>query len=324
MRRSMTISVFSRLFLWPSALVVSALTLSGCGGGSSSSPTTPAATNTIAFVSTRNGNPEIYLMNADGSNQTRLTNDAGRDLNPSQSRDGRRIVFESDRSGNSEIYVINRDGSGLQRLTEDSGDNAPIDTQPVFSPDGATIAWTSTRNVGFETDIWLMDSNGGNQRRLTTSASGEGVDNPSFSPDGTRIAYFSQGPRSRYRSSTLQIRDRATGATTVTTVVTNIPRHLRWSPDSSKIAFSDLIPNTNPGRLQIYDVNSRSLSNGPLAGSQNDDPTYSPNASALAWHASAGTFGGPEPRPQIYRANLDGTAPRVLTSEGSNYSPDWR
>ena len=75
----------------------------------------------IAFVSQRDGNDEIYTMNADGSNVQRLTSDPigspNSDLSPTWSPDGTRIAFVSNRDGNYEIYVMNADGSNQQRLT---------------------------------------------------------------------------------------------------------------------------------------------------------------------------------------------------------------
>ncbi|HDR3891062.1 TPA: PD40 domain-containing protein, partial [Bacillus cereus] len=65
----------------------------------------------IAFVSNRDANPEIYVMNPDGSNQTRLTNNPAGDFEPSWSPDGQKITFTSNRDGNPEIYVMNADGS---------------------------------------------------------------------------------------------------------------------------------------------------------------------------------------------------------------------
>ena len=67
----------------------------------------------IAFVSDRDGNQEIYVMNADGSGLTSLTNNAADDYDPAWSPDGRQIAFYSDRDGNWEIYLMNADGSGL-------------------------------------------------------------------------------------------------------------------------------------------------------------------------------------------------------------------
>src|SRR6266542_3810724 len=65
----------------------------------------------IAFASNRDGNWEIYAMNADGSGQTDLTNNLANDTQPAWSADGQKLDFTSDRDGNEEIYVMNTDGS---------------------------------------------------------------------------------------------------------------------------------------------------------------------------------------------------------------------
>jgi TolB protein len=91
----------------------------------------------IAFISTRDGNAEIYVMDANGSNQTRLTNNLNQDSQPSFSPDGTKITFTSFRDGNFEIYVMDADGSNQTRLTNDPA----IDTDPSFSPEGTKIAF---------------------------------------------------------------------------------------------------------------------------------------------------------------------------------------
>ena len=89
----------------------------GCGGNDG--PTGPSfATSKIAFVSDRDGNREIYVMDADGPNQVRLTNNARFDSAPSWSPDGSKIAFyQSREEGNFEIYVMDADGSNQVRLT---------------------------------------------------------------------------------------------------------------------------------------------------------------------------------------------------------------
>src|SRR3990170_229305 len=69
----------------------------------------PPGTARIAFMSDRDGNGEIYVMNADGAGLARLTNNLGQDINMDWSPDGTRIAFASNRDGNSEIYVISAD-----------------------------------------------------------------------------------------------------------------------------------------------------------------------------------------------------------------------
>ena len=84
----------------------------------------------IAFMSDRDGNFEIYVMNADGSGPTRLTKNPESDAYPVWSADGSRIAFQSERDGNYEVYVMNADGSRQTNLT----DNPAGDGNPTWSP----------------------------------------------------------------------------------------------------------------------------------------------------------------------------------------------
>lgn len=84
----------------------------------SSTPTPAPCSSKIAFTSSRDGNDEIYGMNADGSNQTRLTNNPSQDNTPSFNGDGSKIAFASARGGLYwEVYVMNADGSNQTLLT---------------------------------------------------------------------------------------------------------------------------------------------------------------------------------------------------------------
>ncbi len=103
-----------------------AVLFAACGGDGGNAP----AAGRIAFVSERDGNREIYVMNTDGSDQTNLTDDPADDGVPVWSPDGSRIAFVSDRDGNREAYVMNADGSGQTNLT----DNPAVDGSPAWSP----------------------------------------------------------------------------------------------------------------------------------------------------------------------------------------------
>jgi Tol biopolymer transport system component len=135
----------------------------------------------IAFESYRDGNWEIYLMNADGSGLTRLTNNSSYDLNPSWSPGGDKIIFDSERDGDGEIYVMNADGSSVTQLTN----NTAGDANPDFSPDGTKVVFVSYRTG--TAHIFVMNADGSSQVNLTASAGG-GYE-PAWSPDGAKIAF---------------------------------------------------------------------------------------------------------------------------------------
>ena len=88
----------------------------------------------IVFMSHRDGNPEIYVMDINGGNQRRLTNNRHADGSPSWSPDGKRIAFSSKREGNYEIYVIDADGGNLQNLSNNPNLNvSPAWFVPAFA-----------------------------------------------------------------------------------------------------------------------------------------------------------------------------------------------
>jgi len=145
--------------------------------------TTQAAVGKIAFASDRDGNFEIYSMDADGGAQIRLTEDPGEDFSPSWSPDGARLVFVSTRDGNAEIYVMNADGTGQTRLTN----NTASDISPAWSPNGSQIGFVSNRDGNDE--IYLMNPDGTNQTNLTQNAADDS--SFSFSPDGGMLAFSS-------------------------------------------------------------------------------------------------------------------------------------
>ena len=137
----------------------------------------------IAFMSDRDGDHEIYIMNADGSGVLQLTDNDSGDWAPSWSPDGRRIAFYSDRDGDWEIYVMNADGTGVVRLT----DNDSADIRQRWSPSGQRIAFSSDRDGDHE--IYIMNADGTGVVQLTDNDDGDRL--PTFSPDGNRIAFSS-------------------------------------------------------------------------------------------------------------------------------------
>lgn len=179
----------------------------------------------IAFSATREGNQEIHVAKADGSEVHRLTNEPDYDAHPAWSPDGKRLAFVSSRWGNLEIVTMNPDGSKPQRLTHSPG----LDDYPAWSPDGQAIAFTSQRDGNPE--IYLMNADGSQPVNLTRNRA---IDNfPAWTPDG-KLSFVS---------------NRAAGFDiywgTLVEPDAKTPSAHRSSPPSSLAA-----PTANPGQRQ--------------------------------------------------------------------------
>ena len=125
----------------------------------------------LLFVSDRSGNFDLFVMNIDGSDLTRLTTDLAGDYNPQWSPDGEKIVFVSERSGNADLFVMNSDGSNVIQLT----DHAAYDTDPAWSPSGDRIVFVSDR--AGHLDLWIIRADGSQPIQVTDD---EALD---FQPD---------------------------------------------------------------------------------------------------------------------------------------------
>lgn len=282
------------------------------GSDGSTCPFTPTPTpgsndtGRVTFVSGRDGNSEIYVMNANGSVPTRLTNNTATDFNPRWSPDGTKIVFYSNRDGNDEIYVMNADGSGQTRLTTDSHD----DRYPTWSPDGQQIVF-STDRVGVLLQIWVMQANGNGQKMLTPT--GNTSIEPDWSPDSTKIVYAHYTGRSW---DIYQINADGSGETDLSKIDFINETSPKWSPSGSKIVFSW----APPGFVsQVYVMNADGSNMQRLTtGEANYDPTWSPDGTRIMFTSDH------DGNPELYVMNADGSGQTRLTDNpASDFEPDW-
>jgi TolB protein len=136
----------------------------------------------ITFSSNRDaGNQEVYVMTANGSDQTRIAVIPAYDYDSTFSPDGKKLLYVSECDGDREIYSFDLATANTKQLTS----NGSADGDPVWSPDGTRIVFSSQRDGNYE--IYVMNADGSNQTRLTQNP---GVDiYPDWSPDGKKIAF---------------------------------------------------------------------------------------------------------------------------------------
>lgn len=269
----------------------------------------PAASpenGSIAFDSIRDGDYEIFKMNADGTSETALTNDPASDRYPIYSPNGTKIAFQSTRDGNSEIYLMNFDGSNPTRLTN----NSAIDEPTGFSPDGTKILFQSNRDGDYE--IYSMNANGSSPTRLTNNSATD--TDAKYSPDGGRIVFRSNRDGNNEIYSML-----ASGLFPVrlTNDVASDESPM-FSPDGSRIAFHSY----RVGNAEIYVMYANGDNERRLTLNPADDlaPVWSPDSSRLVFYADREAN-----QNDIYSITANGgTAVRMTSNTAFDGHPSWQ
>ena len=274
-----------------------------------------AVNGKIAFESQRDGNSEIYVMNADGTGEANLTNNPAIDTTPAWSPDGTRIAFASDRDGFPvllDIFVMNADGTNPINLTN----SVNTDLAPAWSPDGTKIAFYTFRDAGsgLQSEIYVMNADGSDQRNLTQHPD---IDvHPTWSPDGSKIGFVRQAPFSG--DAEIYVMDASTGANQ--TNLTDNPAadgFHAWSPDGSKIAF-DSSRDDSFGEVYVMNADGSGVTRLTNNPGGDGDPAWSPDGTKIAFATSR------DGEVQIYVMNADGSGPEPLTAPpGRNALADW-
>jgi len=274
----------------------------------------------IVFGSSRNnGNHDIFTMDLDGSNQTRLTTSLAYDDQPKWSPDSSKIAFMSGRDGNLEIYTMNADGSGQTRITN----NFAADGFPAWSPNGTKITFVRGDLSNPSTfEIYVMDANGANQVRLTTDSVIDGV--PSWSPDGTKIVFMSGGS-SVFDPNAFEIYRIDADGNNRTRLTNNsiVDGQPSYSPDGTKIVFGSGNA-LNPNGIEIYVMNADGSNRIQLTNNAVTDgfPVWSFDGANIVF--ASGSVAD-ESTVELFVMNANGTNPAQLTNNSNlDWFPDWQ
>jgi Tol biopolymer transport system component len=261
----------------------------------------PSNRDLIAFRSDRDGDDEIFVMNAAGSGIKNLTNSAGADSDPSWSPDGKKIAFQSNRDGDWDIYVMNADGSQVRNLTN----NTAADTDPVWAPDNRLIAFSSDREGN--PDIFVMTPGGVGVADLTPSPASE--EDPTWSPDSKRIAFQSDVLGGE---DIIQMQADGTNPRNLTQGNSGPDEDPDFSPTDNVIALSRL------DDVFVLDVATRDLTQVSSGTSRESDPAFSDNGAELVFQSDRD---GDE---DLYLAPAGGGKARNLTrNDAFDADPDW-
>ena len=257
--------------------------------------------STIAFVSSRDGNKEIYAMDFDGRNVHALT--AHRSLSINPNGHGNRIVYTSYLHLYPQIFSMNVDGSDKREIPT----GVDLNASPALSPDGTQVVFAGSQKGN--TDIYVVSVNGGNAHRLTNTRSLEA--GPEWSPTGRQILYTSD----QTGVPQIWLMDaEGTGARQFT-FAGNWNDEGTWSPDGARIAFA--CRNEGDFNICVMDVATGRTVQLTSEGS-NGHPSWSPDGEKIVYQCRrAGST-------QIYTMDsADGKNKRVLTDAGNNTQPVW-
>jgi Tol biopolymer transport system component len=248
-------------------------------------------------------------MNADGTDQTNITDNSAVDDQPVWSPDGTKIAFTSDRAGNFEVYTMNADGSGVTRLT-----NSPstYDWQPSWSPDGTEIAFT--RDGAGEQAIYTVPASGGTPSLLI-----DGASEPAWSPDGTRMAVLDL--QADDDSGEIYVVTLSTMSWQQITWNSHADTDPEWAPDGGQVAVSRF-DSGGDGlvNMEVWTVESHGYNEGKIAGPEAIWPGWSPDGTRVAYSGLAsGNW-------DIYTVPpVPGSSPtRLTTAAAVDASPAWQ
>jgi TolB protein len=268
------------------------------------------ASTQIAFVSTRSGNKEIWAMDYDGASQHQLTSLHSIALTPRWSPDASRVAFTCYPTAGSilsaQICVYSAVSERLLNWPRYRGTNS----SPAWSPDGGKVMFMSS--MFGNPELYVADADGSHPKRITHSV---GADtSASWNPKtGEQVAFVSD------RGGTPQLYTMDADGSEVQKIPLPDMGYVidpAWSPNGQLLAFSWRRPNGNYD-LYVMDIATHALVELTRDAGRNERPSWAPDGRHMVFESTrTGTR-------QIWSMLADGSAPRQLTTDGQNESPNW-
>lgn len=327
--------------------IILCLILSGCGktintqktSVKTTSPTTTTSTSNTLMTTTTSGSKnlagkivfassdasgdfEIYVVNADGTNLKKLTNNSVGAQYPVWSPDGRKIAFAATKDGG--IYTMNADGTNLTRIVFKTKydeytekDYVCENTAPSWSPDGSMICYESYGDEDSGTtvpnaNIYVVNSDGTNIRRVTSGLTYEGQ--PAWSPDGSKIAFvYIKNEDNGFSNNHIYVMnsDGSNWVQLTDSKITINNLNPAWSPDGTKIIFSgDGTEKQGIFCIKLKDKSQTYVGIG-------SDPQWSPDGTNIIVNRWS------EGRSKIYVMNADGSNVSVINVPIDAREPVW-
>ncbi len=261
------------------------------------------ALTTLAFQSDRTGHQELYLMDYDGRNQSRISGHKSTSGYSDWSPTGDAIAYMSYFNGSPGIYYVDLA----------SGDKVPIyqegtlNLSPSFSPDGRRIAFSHSQ--ASNVDVYVCERRCQRPTRVTRSGA---IDtNPAWSPNGEQLAFTS----SRSGRPNIYVVDVDGENIRRISFEGNYNEGASWRPDGTQIAYASRHGNRfRIAVTSLVDLTTRIVAQGPESY---EEPSFSPDGRRLAFTLRRGK------EAQVFVMFADGSDWRQLTHEGNNSAPDW-
>jgi TolB protein len=231
-----------------------------------------AQTGEVAFISNRDGFPDIFLVGLEKGNFRNLTNDAAVENDPAWSPDGSQLLYASNRNDNNDIYLYSFSDNTLINLT----DHPAVDAGASWSPDGREVVFISNRDHPLG-EIYLMNLNLGSVKRLTFNEYYEVA--PRFSHDGSKIAFCRQLPPEETGTDApdtdVFTMDRNGGSIQKLTSKPEFDCHASWSEDDRQLLFHSCAA----GKCSIFSISANGANLSELTPDVHDNrwPSWSPD-----------------------------------------------